>query len=147
MTYITRVKAFSNLPLSHLRIHCICISDRWTVKAVMNKISCTAIVDFNVPGKLKPPPVKLMAIVWQLSRKVPTGTLKKHAIEFHDPTGLLASPSVPLNTWVQTEKVVFDQGMSRKKTPAGEHPISVFFFVVLLHLCHVGGMPFGYGGA
>ena len=69
----------------------------------MDPNTCSAIVDFNVPGKSNPPPVKLTATVWAQSRAVATGTLKKYAIEFTDPSGKLASPSVPLNAWVQVE--------------------------------------------
>ena len=67
----------------------------------MDPIFCNASVDFNVPGKPNPPPISLTATVWVESHFLPTGTEKKHAIEFSDPSGTLASPSVPLNTWVQ----------------------------------------------
>ena len=66
---------------------------------------CTAVVDFNVPGKKKPPPVKLMATVCTQSRVLPTGTIEKYIIEWNDPSGTLAPPSVPLNTWLQLEDV------------------------------------------
>ena len=71
----------------------------------MNPVFCNASVNFNVPGKSKPPPVNLTATVWTHSRSLPTGTLEKYAIEFTDPSGELASPSVLLNTWVQMENV------------------------------------------
>ena len=67
---------------------------------------CSAIVDFNVPGKPNPPAVKLTATVWMMSLPVPTGTLKKYAIEWTDPSGTLAAPSVPLNTWVQADDAI-----------------------------------------
>ena len=86
--------------LSHLLL------DRWTVNATMNPVYCTAIVDFNVPGRWKPPPVNLTATVWIQSRSLHTGSLEKYAIEWTDPSGTLAPPKVPLNTWVQIEKYV-----------------------------------------
>ena len=67
----------------------------------MDPIFCVAMVDFDVPGKPNPPSTKLMATVWTLSHFLPKGTEEKNAIEFTDPSGKLASPSVPLNTWVQ----------------------------------------------
>ena len=66
----------------------------------MDPIFCNALVDFNVPGKPNPPTSKLTATVWTQSRFLDTGTLEKNAIEFTDPSGKLASPFVPLNTWV-----------------------------------------------
>ena len=71
----------------------------------MDPVSCAGFVDFNVPGKLNPSPIKLAATVWTQSLYLPTGALEKYAIEFTDPSGILASPSVPLNTWVQLENV------------------------------------------
>ena len=65
---------------------------------------CNASVDFNVPGKSNPPPVKLTATVWKQSRFLKSGELYKYAIEFTDPSGTLALPSMPLNTWVQVER-------------------------------------------
>ena len=92
----------------------------------MDLTSCNALVDFNVRGKPNPPPVKLIAIVWTLSHKVPSGTQKKYVIEFYDPSSTLASALVPLNTWVQVEDVVFDKVMSRKTSPAGA---VLFYFI------------------
>ena len=104
-----------------------CASDRWAVHATMDLTSCNALVDFNVRGKPNPPPVKLIAIVWTLSHKVPSGTQKKYVIEFYDPSSTLASALVPLNTWVQVEDVVFDKVMSRKTSPAGA--VLIHFYV------------------
>ena len=70
----------------------------------MDPIYCNASVDFNVPGKPNPPPVKLTATVWKQSRYLKTGILTKNAIEFTDPSGTLASPLMPLTTWVQWQK-------------------------------------------
>jgi hypothetical protein len=74
----------------------------WQVKATIEPKSCSAIVDFDVPGKPNPPPVKLqftfMSVVSQQDTNI--------EIEFTDPSGSLASPDMPLNHWVQL------QGMS-----------------------------------
>ena len=70
----------------------------------MDLVYCTATVDFHVPGKSNPPPVTLLATVWKQTRYLNTGVLHKNAIEFTDPSGTLAVPSVPLNTWVQLQK-------------------------------------------
>ena len=71
----------------------------------MDPVFCNATVDFNETGKSHPWPVKLTATVWTLSLLLPTETLTKYAIEFTDPSGKLASPRVPLNTWVQSDGV------------------------------------------
>ena len=76
------------------------------MNATMDPVSCAGFVDFNVPGKLNPSPIKLAATVWTQSLYLPTGALEKYAIEFTDPSGILASPSAPLNTWVQLENIV-----------------------------------------
>ena len=80
------------------------VVNSWTVHATMDLVYCTATVDFNVPGKSNPPPVTLLATVWKQTRYLTTGVLHKNAIEFTDPSGTLALPSVPLKTWVQMEK-------------------------------------------
>ena len=78
----------------------------------MDPILCNALVDFDVVGKLNPPPVKLTATVWTLSHFLRTGTQEKYAIEWTDASGTVASPAVPLNTWVQAGYNVsrFDPG-------------------------------------
>ena len=65
---------------------------------------CNASVDVNIADKQNPPPVKLTATIWKQSRFLKSGELYKYAIEFTDPSGTLASPSMPLKTWVQVEK-------------------------------------------
>ena len=67
---------------------------------------CNASVDFNVPGNPEPLPVILTATVWRQSRSVKSGILFKNVIEFTDPSGTLALPSVPLNIWVQVNKTL-----------------------------------------
>ena len=78
--------------------------DRWNVSAKIDPLFCNASVDFNVPGKPNPPPINLTATIWTESRRLPTRTVYKNAIEFTDPSGTLALPSVPLNTWVQVAR-------------------------------------------
>ena len=80
----------------------------------MDMIFCDTSVNFNVPGQRKAPSTELLATVWIQSLPVPTGTLKKYAIEWTDPSGTLAPPSVPVNTWVQAEKVLYTRHTGRK---------------------------------
>mmetsp|Transcript_231 Transcript_231/g.480 ORF Transcript_231/g.480 Transcript_231/m.480 type:complete len:270 (-) Transcript_231:36-845(-) len=74
----------------------------WVVKSEVNTTSCSASVNFNVPGKPSPPPVNLMAnLRYSISA---TGTRTEW--EFTDPSGTLASEAFPLNLWVELgEKV------------------------------------------
>ena len=93
----------------------------------MDPIFCNATVDFNVPGKPNPPPVKLAATVWTQSHFMPTGTLKKYALEFTHLVGsTLGSPSVPLNTWVQLVHLTGDTITPPKSSHVGD---AVFPFV------------------
>merc|ERR1712003_501478 len=70
----------------------------WVVKAQMDSSSCSAVVDFNVPGKPSPPPVKLLATLFRTWTPAPL--VFKTQLEFTDPSGTLADASVPLNHWV-----------------------------------------------
>jgi len=73
----------------------------WSVKAKLDKKTCSAVVDFRVPGKPNPPPVNLLATIW-ITFRIDNGVVvSKNTIEFTDPSGKLAKPNVPLNTWVQ----------------------------------------------
>jgi hypothetical protein len=72
----------------------------WVVNTKLNIKSCTANVDFNVPGKPGPPPVPLLASF--LHNHAPTG-LFKYEVEFTDPSGTLAPADFPLNHWVELE--------------------------------------------
>mmetsp|Transcript_5801 Transcript_5801/g.6304 ORF Transcript_5801/g.6304 Transcript_5801/m.6304 type:complete len:253 (-) Transcript_5801:31-789(-) len=70
--------------------------ETWTVKTLIDRVTCTASVDFNVPGKPGPPPVSLQAsLAYSFS-----ATRKKTIVEFTDPSGTLAKASFPLNEWV-----------------------------------------------
>jgi hypothetical protein len=70
----------------------------WTVEAEVDAKSCSASVDFNVPGKVDHPPVPLQATFF-LASKV-TGE-SKTIFEFTDPSGTLADATMPLNHWVE----------------------------------------------
>ena len=101
------MRFISNVDATKVLCKCnVYFSDSWTVHATMDPVFCNAFVDFNVPGKPDPPPSKLTATIWKQSHVLPTGTTEKNAIEFTDPSGKLAPPSVPLNTWVQADSAV-----------------------------------------
>ena len=71
----------------------------WTVETAIDDEKCTAVVDFNVPGKPGPPPVNLTASIYAMLSK---GLhIAKHAVEFTDPSGTLSKdPHYPLNCWI-----------------------------------------------
>jgi len=72
----------------------------WVVESQLDYETCTATIDFNVPGKPGPPPVNLTAsLVYSIC-----STGKKTLIEFTDPSGTLAAKDFPLNTWVAIGK-------------------------------------------
>jgi hypothetical protein len=71
----------------------------WTVNAVLDRDSCSASVDFNVPGKPDFPPVPLTATYW--SETVGTDKSARNVFEFTDPSGTLAAGDFPLNRWIQ----------------------------------------------
>lgn len=70
----------------------------WKVDAVLDPKTCSAVIDFGVPGKPNPPPCKLVATLWRLRSTADT----KHAYEFTDPTNAcqFGEPGSPLNEWV-----------------------------------------------
>lgn len=74
---------------------------KWHVTSVLNVDSCSASVDFNVPGKPNPPPVNLLMTLWCAAAKFKEGTFEKATFEFSDPSGKLATASTVLNTWVE----------------------------------------------
>lgn len=69
----------------------------WIVNTVLDSETCSATVNFNVPGKPGPPPVSLLAT---LSYSV-SSEGKKTELEFTDPSGTLATKDFPLNRWVE----------------------------------------------
>merc|ERR1711865_1349942 len=69
----------------------------WVVNSKVDPTSCSASINFNVPGKPGPPPVNLQAKLWySVSSKG-----KKTVFEFTDPSGTLAAKDFPLNHWVE----------------------------------------------
>ena len=70
----------------------------WSVETTVGD-KCTAVVDFNVPGKPGPPPVNLTASIYAMLSK--GLQMAKHAVEFTDPSGTLSKdPHYPLNCWI-----------------------------------------------
>ena len=91
------------------------LSFRWVVEAEMDPITCTAIVNFKVPGRLnRLLPDDLLATIWTRSRSVDAGTHKRYVIEFTDPKGMLTPSSVPVNAWVQVDSssTKYDSGLT-----------------------------------
>ncbi|CAE7025605.1 unnamed protein product, partial [Symbiodinium sp. KB8] len=75
-------------------------SQSWVVKAELDTESCQATVDFNVPGKPNPPPVNLLMTLWLATSDEASAGQAKTTFEFTDPSGKLASPHMPLNSWL-----------------------------------------------
>ena len=68
----------------------------WSLTAVLNQTSCTAVVDFSKCAKPAKPPVPLRADV----KRTTAGT---QIIEWTDPSGTLnPDPTYPLNIWTPT---------------------------------------------
>mmetsp|Transcript_10640 Transcript_10640/g.43036 ORF Transcript_10640/g.43036 Transcript_10640/m.43036 type:complete len:143 (+) Transcript_10640:50-478(+) len=73
--------------------------EEWTIAATLDADSCTAVVDFDVPGKPSPPPVPLTATVWALSTTASDGLV---AIGFTDPSATIADTGdYPVNYWIE----------------------------------------------
>lgn len=72
----------------------------WEVRSQIDINSCSALVDFRVPGKPSPPPVNLRATLMYLV----SAAANKTELELTDETGTLAAASIPLNTWVQVSE-------------------------------------------
>lgn len=70
----------------------------WIVNAKFDPESCSASVDFNVPGKPDFPPVPLLATFWM---EYSVRMLAQSAFEFTDPSGTIATPAMPLNRWIE----------------------------------------------
>ena len=68
----------------------------WVVKSTVDAETCSASVNFNVPGKPSPPPVPVTATLVQTISE----TEQKFEFEFTDPSGTLAPAGFPLNHWV-----------------------------------------------
>jgi len=74
---------------------------KWVVHTELDVFTCSAVVDFNVPGKPGPPPVNLTATLWFSAPAIASAAAKKAEFEFTDPSGTLAEKSFPLNHWVE----------------------------------------------
>merc|ERR1711865_1133295 len=75
----------------------------WVVKSQVDPKSCSAVINFNVPGKPGPPPVNLTATLWTSVAPEDGGVREKVTeFEFTDPSGTLAAADFPLNRWVMT---------------------------------------------
>jgi len=77
----------------------------WIVKTKFDQKTCSAVIDFNVPGKPGPPPVNLTATFLEGQRAGFVWEAKTTEYEFTDPSGTLAAADFPLNHWVQDPDV------------------------------------------
>ena len=75
-------------------------SQSWTGHASWNGTGCFAMIDFNVPGKPPPPPVKLL-MSYVFDAKLKQGPFFP-MMSFTDPSGTIASKSTVLNLWLVT---------------------------------------------
>jgi len=73
----------------------------WIIKATVDPVTCSASVDFNVPGKEDHPPVPLTATLFE---EYATRTKRHIAFEFNDPSGTIAPATATLNRWIQLAK-------------------------------------------
>ncbi len=69
----------------------------WVVDAPFDVDSCSAMINFDVPGKPGPPPVALRAFIWRMPD---TSGTSRQTIEFTDPSSTIAPSDTPLNGWV-----------------------------------------------
>merc|ERR1712032_509423 len=73
----------------------------WIIKTKFDQKSCSASVDFDVPGKADHPPVPLLATFWVEENTMTYAREIRETFEFTDPTGTLAKASMPLNRWIE----------------------------------------------
>jgi len=76
----------------------------WVVKSELDATSCSASIDFKVPGKPSPPPVTLTATFWNTMSASTLAPEEKTEFEFTDPSGTLAPAGYPLNHWVEISR-------------------------------------------
>merc|ERR1712086_71603 len=76
-------------------------SETWTVEAKWDTVHCNTSIDFNVAGKPNPPPVPLTATLFK--GEGGEGQAPLLTVVFTDPTGTLAHPTMPLNSWIGIE--------------------------------------------
>lgn len=79
-------------------------NETWVVNAAFDSKSCSASVDFNVPGKPGPPPVNITLTLWYAVAAFEKEEKQKATFEFTDPSGTLAAPGVPLNKWIELDQ-------------------------------------------
>jgi len=82
----------------------------WVIRSTVDAKTCSASIDFNVPGKPGPPPVNLQATFLLTI----ASSQAKSEFEFTDPSGTLAAADFPLNHWV-----VISKGMDATIKPVG----------------------------
>jgi len=70
----------------------------WIVGSKLDSQSCSALINFDVPGKPGAPPVWLQATFW--AAQSTSGMKEGGYWGFTDPSGTLAPPNMPLNRWV-----------------------------------------------
>ena len=80
-------------------------NETWTISSTIDSNTCSAMVDFDVPGKPGPPPVPLLATFVSVAKATDEFQCNDAAscvywVEYTDPSGTLAAPSYPLNVWV-----------------------------------------------
>ena len=74
----------------------------WTITGGPFDENCSSMIDFNVPGKPNPPPIKLrMTYAWITYYNLLPSPPKPEnpVLVFTDPSGKLAAPTLPLNIW------------------------------------------------
>ena len=98
----------AHVPLCHIFHHVLIHGepeadqlDSRSCRSKWDSLHCNATIDFSVPGKPNPPPVSLTA-TYYLAASVPPHDSKGILI-FTDPSGTIASPTAPLNTWIAIE--------------------------------------------
>lgn len=94
--------------------------EKWLIESVIDPKSCSAVVNFAVPGKPNPPPCKLVATLWRMSPGT-TGGPTKDVLEFTDPTNAceFGEPGSPLNEWVSVP-----ERLQKVQSPPVEPPFS-----------------------
>ena len=77
-------------------------NETWVVVAFFDHVNNVATIDFDVPGKPSPPPVPLVARLWELS-SCDERSARKPVFQFTDPSGVVAPATQPLNQWVKLD--------------------------------------------
>jgi hypothetical protein len=71
----------------------------WQVNAMLSTDFCNATVDFHVPGKPSPPPVKDLTATIFVMAALDDGA-DKLMVQWTDPSGFLSPPTYPIGAWV-----------------------------------------------